>query len=227
MAGGTDRAETGQERGKFASGKMVDLSHPARPGDDSLTVWVGWYLELAVRGVRSAEVTGKIGRHLGRFQAWFAGGFGHDRVSAVTRREVLGWREHLAASLGRTLTDGRVQLMAPATVNNHLAHLSAFFTWTAVHVPRELLPHGGPTAKVELLRLAAPAPRALADAQVRTVKNVLDRIEASRKKNRSSCARDGVPTNEPYAAACPSDRNSTGTLRPPRRATRPGIPATG
>jgi integrase len=67
--------------------------------------------------------------------------------------------------------------MAPATVNNHLAHLSAFFTWTAAHAPAGLLPHGDPTSRAELLRLPAPEPRALSAAQVRTVKNVLDRLE--------------------------------------------------
>jgi len=65
MTTSTDRAETGQERGKFASRKMADLSRPAGPGDDSVEVWVGRYLDLAVRGVRLVEVTGKIGRHLG------------------------------------------------------------------------------------------------------------------------------------------------------------------
>jgi hypothetical protein len=69
---------------------MVDLSPPrAVPDDDGLMVWIGRYLELAVRGVCSAEVTGKIGRHLGQFAAWFASGFGHDRISTVTRREVI------------------------------------------------------------------------------------------------------------------------------------------
>jgi integrase len=67
--------------------------------------------------------------------------------------------------------------MAPATVNNHLAHLSAMFTWTRAHAPDRLLPHGDPTKGVEPLRLPAPETRALNDAQVRTVKNVLDRIE--------------------------------------------------
>jgi site-specific recombinase XerD len=67
--------------------------------------------------------------------------------------------------------------MAPATVNNHLAHLGAFFTWTTAHAPSGLLPHGDPTRQVELLRLQAPEPRALSAAQVRTVKNVLDRLE--------------------------------------------------
>jgi integrase len=69
----------------------------------------------------------------------------------------------------RTLTEGRPQVMAAATVNNHLAHLSALFTWTAAHA--------SPAHGVELLRLPAPGPRALSEAQVRTVKNVLDRLD--------------------------------------------------
>ncbi|MFG1967529.1 tyrosine-type recombinase/integrase [Nonomuraea sp. NPDC049028] len=67
--------------------------------------------------------------------------------------------------------------MAPATVNNHLAHLSALFTWITAHAPEALLRHGDPTKKVPPLPLPAPQPRALAAAQVRTVKNVVDRIE--------------------------------------------------
>ena len=56
--------------------------------------------------------------------------------------------------------------MAPATVNNHLAHLSALFSWIAVHAPAGLLRHGDPTKKVDQLRLPAPQVRALAEAQV-------------------------------------------------------------
>ncbi|MGH3184431.1 MAG: hypothetical protein ACRDOE_21345, partial [Streptosporangiaceae bacterium] len=56
--------------------------------DDSLTFWAQRYLDLAVRGVRSDEVTGKVARHLDRFTAWLIDGLGHDRVSAVTPREV-------------------------------------------------------------------------------------------------------------------------------------------
>jgi hypothetical protein len=95
----------------------------------------------------------------------------------VTAREVASWRDHLAATAVRTLADGRTQLMAPATVNNHLAHLSALFTWTAAHAPAGLPPHGDPTKGVDPLPLAAPEPRALTEAQVRTVKNVLDRLD--------------------------------------------------
>ena len=50
-----------------------------------------------------------------------------------------------------------------------------------MHAPARLLRHGDPTKKVEPLPLAAPQVRALAGPQVRTVKNVLDRIEGFRQ----------------------------------------------
>jgi hypothetical protein len=125
-------------------------------GSQTLTFWIEAYLAAAVHGVRSAEVAGKIAQHLKRFREWFADGFGHDRIAAVTAREVTAWREHLAATVVRTLADGREQTMAAATVNNHLAHVSAFFTWVAAHVPAGLLAHGDPTKGVELLPLPAP-----------------------------------------------------------------------
>ena len=161
---------------------MVDLD--GSPGDagDSLATWTQRYLDLAVRGVRSDEVAGKIARHLDRFAAWFTAGYGHDRVSAVTPREVAAWRDHLATE-GTVSRDGATAPMAPATVNNHLAHLSALFSWITVHAPAGLLCHGDPTKKVDLLRLPAPQVRALAGAQVRTVKNVLDRFEGFHQLN--------------------------------------------
>jgi integrase len=171
-------ANAGSDPRKIASRKIVQVVGTAVDADDSLTVWVERYLDLAVRGVRSAEVAAKIARHLDRFRAFIVAGFGHDRLSAVTAREVAGWREDLAATVIRPRRGGRTQTMAPATVNNHLAHLSAFFTWTLAHAPAGLLPHGDPTSRVELLRLPAPEPRALSAAQVRTVKNVLDRLES-------------------------------------------------
>ncbi|MEV4582299.1 site-specific integrase [Nonomuraea jabiensis] len=58
-----------------------------------------------------------------------------------------------------------------------LAHLSALFSWIAAHTPDGLLHHGDPTKQVAALPLPAPQTRALAAAQVRTVKNVVDRIE--------------------------------------------------
>ncbi|WP_326626709.1 tyrosine-type recombinase/integrase [Nonomuraea fuscirosea] len=129
-----------------------------------------------MRGVRSTEVSVKISRHLQRFAAWIIDGLGHDRLSAVTPREVSAWRDHLAA-VGNRGRDGTPAPMAPVTVNNHLAHLSALFSWITAHAPASLLRHGDPTKKVAPLPLAAPQPRALAAAQVRTVKSIVDRIE--------------------------------------------------
>ena len=162
--------------------RYVDLDRGLGDVDDSLAVWIQRYLDLAVRGVRSDEVTGKITRHLERFADWFTAGLGHDRVSAVTPREVAAWRDHLAAE-GNRGRDGTTAPMAPATVNNHLAHLSALFSWITVHAPAGLLRQGDPTKKVDLLRLPAPQVRALAGPQVRTVKNVLDRIEGFHQLN--------------------------------------------
>ncbi|NJP97117.1 site-specific integrase [Nonomuraea sp. FMUSA5-5] len=108
-----------------------------------------------MRGVRSPEVTAKIARHLQRFATWLADGLGHDRLSAVTPREVAAWRDHLAAA-GNRGRDRRAAPMAAATVNNHLAHVSALFTWITAHAPDGLLRHGDPTKRVTLLPLAAP-----------------------------------------------------------------------
>src|SRR5947208_9681464 len=79
---------------------------------DSLAAWATRYLALAVVGVRSAEVTQKIALHLDRFVALSIEGYGHDRISACLRRDVLAWQ--------RQLVD---RGLAPATVNNHLASL--------------------------------------------------------------------------------------------------------
>jgi integrase len=172
----------GQDRRQLTSRKVIDPDVGLGDAGDSLTAWTQRYLDLAVRGVRSDEVTGKITRHLERFADWLTAGLGHDRVSAVTPREVAAWRDHLAAE-GTTTRDGTTAPMAPTTVNNHLAHLSALFSWITVHAPAGLLRHGDPTKKVDLLRLPAPQVRALAAPQVRTVKNVLDRIEVFHQLN--------------------------------------------
>ncbi|MEV4116751.1 hypothetical protein [Nonomuraea sp. NPDC049695] len=88
----------GLERAEITSRKVVSLSERLDSADDSLTAWSERYLDLAVRGARSSEVTGKITRHLERFVAWTTSGLGHDRLSAVTSREVTAWRDHLAAA---------------------------------------------------------------------------------------------------------------------------------
>ncbi len=159
------------DRRRLPSRKVVPLPIGGLAGPDSIEAWAGRYLDAAVRGVRSAEVTDKIALHLARFGDHFHQEHGHERLSAVIRREVLGWRDHL---IGDPAASGLG--LAPATVNAHLASLSGFMTWVLAHDPAAL-PHGNPCAKVADLPLPAVEPRALTDAQVRSLKNVLDRLE--------------------------------------------------
>ncbi|MGH3529657.1 MAG: tyrosine-type recombinase/integrase [Pseudonocardiaceae bacterium] len=159
------------DRRRLPSRKVVPLPIDGLSGPDSIEAWAGRYLDAAVRGVRSAEVADKIALHLARFGDHVHAERGHERLSAVVRREVLGWREHLA---GDPAAGGLG--LAPATVNAHLASLSGFMTWVVVHEPAAL-PHGNPCARVADLPLPPLEPRALTEAQVRSLKNVLDRLE--------------------------------------------------
>src|SRR4051812_12330355 len=132
---------------------------------DSLAAWATRYLALAVVGVRSPAVTQKIALHLDRFIAFFHESYGHDRISTCLRRDVLAWQ--------RALVD---QGLAPATVNNHLASLSALTTWVAAQVP-DVFPVGDPAKGIRELGLPPLEPRALSPAQVRSLKNLCDRLE--------------------------------------------------
>ncbi|MEU1734067.1 hypothetical protein [Streptosporangium sp. NPDC020145] len=64
------------DRAEITSRKVAGLPDRLDLADDSLPVWTERYLELAVRGVRSAEVSAKISRHLQRFAAWITDGSG-------------------------------------------------------------------------------------------------------------------------------------------------------
>jgi integrase len=132
---------------------------------DALAAWATRYLALAVVGVRSPAVTQKIALHLDRFIAFFIASYGHDRISTCLRRDALAWQ--------RALTE---QGLAPATVNNHLASLSAFTTWVAAQAPA-VFPVGDPAKGIRELGLPPLEPRALSPAQVRSLKNLCDRLE--------------------------------------------------
>lgn len=132
---------------------------------DSLAAWATRYLALAVVGVRSEEVTKKIALHLDRFVGFFHESYGHDRISTCLRRDVLAWQKTMVA-----------QGLAPATVNNHLASLSAFTTWVAAQAPA-VFPVGDPAKGIRELGLPPLEPRALTPAQVRSLKNLCDRLE--------------------------------------------------
>ncbi len=116
-------------------------------------------------GVRSKTVAEKAALHLGRFIEFFEEAYGHDHISTVVRRDVQSWQ--------RSLVDSG---LAPATVNNHMASLSAFTTWVEMLAP-DLFPAGDPAKGIKELRLPPLEPRALSEAQVRSLKNVCDRLE--------------------------------------------------
>src|SRR5713101_5924578 len=75
---------------------------------DSLAAWTRVYLQLAVHGVRSEDVTAKVTLHLERFRQFIADAYGHERLTTVLKRDVVAWRDQL-------VVDG----LAASTVNNH------------------------------------------------------------------------------------------------------------
>lgn len=152
---------------------------PSGAVPDSLEAWIDRYLALAVRGVRSVGVADKIARHLARFTAFFGDAYGHDRLSTCLRRDVVAWQAALTG-----------QGLAPATVNNHLASLSAFTTWVGAQAPH-LFPSDDPVKGIGTLGLAPLEPRALRPEQVRTLKSLCDRLEGfHRRRGRHRATRD-------------------------------------
>ncbi len=150
---------------KFTSRKVKRPEMSLSEAPEGFSEWVGRYLELAVVGVRSRTVAEKAALHLGRFVGFFEEAYGHDRISAVVRRDAQAWQRSLVE-----------QGLAPSTVNNHLASLSAFTTWVDAQAPGLFLA-GDPVKGIRELRLPPLEPRALSEVQVRSLKNVCDRLE--------------------------------------------------
>src|SRR5665647_1774595 len=108
---------------------------------DSLQSFIDLYLQLAVTGIRSDEVTKKVRLHLNRFQKFFVESYGHDRISACLKRDIIAWQLRLTE-----------QGLAPSTVNNHLASLSAFTSWVYTQAPEAFMA-GDPTKGIGELGL--------------------------------------------------------------------------
>ena len=151
------------------------------PGD-SLQEWVNYYQTLAIAGVRSEAVAQKMTLHLQRFREFYQTAYGHDRITNCLRRDVLAWQKYL-----------RDEGMTASTVNNHLASLSAFTTWVQAH-EAGVFSLGDPTKGISELALPPLEPRALTEAQVRSLKNICDRLPRFHQaKGRRWQTADAVP----------------------------------
>jgi hypothetical protein len=157
-------------------------------------------LALAVVGVRSEEVAQKIAFHLDRFVAFSIEGYGHDRISTCLRSDVLAWQ--------RALVD---QGLAPATVNNHLASLSAFTTWVAAQAPG-VFAGGDPAKGIREAGLPPLEPRALTPAQLCSLKNLCDRLERFHRLKGQRWSKD--------AAAARAGSRARASLARPRHRLR-------
>lgn len=131
---------------------------------DSLDAWMAHYLQMAVDGVRSEEVTRKIKLHLQRFQTFFEARYGQERISSCVKRDVVAWQQHLKA-----------RALAASTINSHLASLSAFATWVQTQ-NAALFPMGDPTKGIGELALPPLEPRTLNEQQIQSLKNLCDRL---------------------------------------------------
>ncbi len=176
-------AKTTQNLDKFALRKMqAEVSKKSEAVADSLEAWIESYLQLAVIGVRGDAISQKIALHLRRFQVFFVDAYGHDRLSTCLRRDVQAWQNSLQA-----------QGLAHSTINNHLASLSAFTTWVHAHAP-DLFAAGDPVKGIGELGLPPLEPRTLSPEQVRSLKNLCNRLEHFHQvkgRRRSKAERDG------------------------------------
>lgn len=131
---------------------------------DSLREWMTHYLQMAVEGVRSAEVSRKIELHLHRFQTFFEARYGQERISSCVKRDVAAWQQYLES-----------HQFAASTINSHLASLSAFATWVQTQ-NSSIFPMGDPTKGISELALPPLEPRTLNEQQIQSLKNLCDRL---------------------------------------------------
>ena len=149
---------------------MTSVADPVAATPDSLGAWMEIYRRLPVQGVRSEEVARKIALHLERFRRFIEAASGHEHLSTYLKRDVVIWRDHLVD-----------RGLAPATVNNHLASLSAFTSWVTAQAPRAFA-LGGPAKGIGELGLPPLEPRALSPEQVLSLKNLCDRLPRLHQK---------------------------------------------
>jgi integrase len=165
----------------FTKGEIKERAMNDIQNQSSFSYWISQFLELTVRGVRSEEVTKKIQLHVERFRTFFIDSYVHEQMEWCLKRDVLAWQREL-------LQNG----LAHSTVNNHLASLSAFTTWVHSRAPH-VFPSGDPVKGISELALPPLEPRALTDEQIRSLKNICDRLERFHQLKGRRVPKDGAP----------------------------------
>jgi site-specific recombinase XerD len=154
------------------------------PESDTCATWSEYYLTMVVRSVRSVAITNKIVLHLQRFQQFLLASYSHDRLSLCVQRDVLAWQRSLQSSG-----------LAVATINNHLASLSTFTTWVHARHP-QLFPMGDPAKGIRELALPPLEPRTLDADQVRSLKNLCDRLPVYHQRKDGTLRATGRPIRD-------------------------------
>lgn len=152
-------------QGKFTSRKKKEEGFfDLQEIPDSLDCWIGKYLHMTVTGVCSKEVAKKIQLHLSRFCDFFKESYGHERITTLAKRDVVAWQRKLIENN-----------YAPATINNYMASLSGFTSWICGHSPA-MFANGNPAKGIGGMGLPPLEPKALSHEQVRSLKNLCDRL---------------------------------------------------
>lgn len=137
------------------------------PDDDNITIWLSKYMDMIQE--ESADPK-KIERCLKRFVNFFIERYGHQKVSAIVKRDVEAWLKVLydpkeAGGFG----------FVASYVNSHHSALKGFTKWLRAAAPH--LMAKDPMHRVKQIMLPDPEPKTLTHEQVLSLKNICDRLE--------------------------------------------------
>lgn len=140
------------------------------PQEDHLQYWKDIYINEEVVDDQHPDSVKKINRLLQRFLEFFEKRYGHQKVTAVTKRDVEAWLDFLYAKK----EEGGAGY-SPNYVNDHQTVLSQFLKWVRIKAPHLIMKD--PTYKVRDIYVGEPKGRALTAQQLLTLKNICERLE--------------------------------------------------
>lgn len=138
--------------------------------DNRISLWLNRFMDEEIRGIRTPNIERKIELQLNRFLVFFRQRYGHEKVSAITKRDVVSWVRELYG-------DPDDPRLAAATVNNHKTHAALFLKWLSLRAPHLLPENPAKGRELRDIQLPAPEPRALTEGQYISLVNVCDRLE--------------------------------------------------